>query len=121
MEDIDFIIKESNQSESFFKKEISSLEKNGAILLGGIQILEEYLQYKKEHFKVNSYDINEMKEMIIKFLRILALIDVYQYYDSKNETKLNESFFLMDDNAYSIRMNKFLNELAEDQKWIVLM
>ena len=50
MEDIDFIIKESNQSESFFKKEISSLEKNGAILLGGIQILEEYLQYKKRTF-----------------------------------------------------------------------
>ena len=115
MEDIDFTIKESNQRESFFKKEISSLEKIGAILLGGIQILDEYLQYMKENIKVNSYDINEMEKMIIEFIRILALIDVYQYYDSKNETKLNKSFFLMVDNAYSIRMNKFLNDLAKNQ------
>ena len=115
MSEIDFKIVESKKKESIFEKEIGLLEEEGGVLLGAIQVLEDYLDYKKKNSRVDTDDINELKEMIMKFLRILSLIDVYRYFDSKNETISNtESFLLMVENDYSIRMNKFLNDFKND-------
>lgn len=109
--------------ESNFKNEISILEKEGAVLLGAIQVLQDYLDYKKQNAAVvdpsDLNDLNELKQMIIKFLHILSLIDVYQYFDSKNETISDaKSFLLMVDYDYSVRMNKFLNDLKSQKKMI---
>ena len=109
--------------ESNFKNEISILEKEGAVLLGAIQVLQDYLDYKKQNAAVvdpsDLNDLNELKQMIIKFLHILSLIDVYQYFDSKNETISDaKSFLLMVDYDYSVRMNKFWNDLKSQKKMI---
>ena len=99
--------------QSKFKREISVLEREGAVLLGAIQVLQDYLDYKKQNAAlVDRNDLIELEQMIIKFLHILALIDVYQYFDSKNETiSCMNSFLLMVDHDYQVRMNKFLNDL----------
>ena len=62
-----------------FENEIRFLEKEGAISLAQIQIQEEYIHCKKQQsVKVDRYDLNEMDQMVKKFLRILALIDAYK-------------------------------------------
>ena len=76
----------SNIDKPNFKREISILEREGAVLLGAIQLLEDYLDYKKNAAKIDLTDLKELKQMIIRFLRILSLIDVYQYFESKNKT-----------------------------------
>ena len=57
--------------------EIRFLEKEAAILLGQVQILQNYLNRKQ---KINDYDLNQLTEMVEKFLSTLALIDAYQYF-----------------------------------------
>ena len=49
-EEIDFTV-ERIEKTSIFEKEISFLEKEGAVLLGAIQILEDYLNLKKKEKK----------------------------------------------------------------------
>ena len=103
----------SNIDKPNFKSEISILEKEGAVLLGAIQVLQDYLDYKKQNAaKIDPADLKELKQMIIRFLRILSLIDVYQYFESKNKTISDKKMFLlMVDYDYSVRINKFLNDL----------
>ena len=50
-DNIDFTKNET----SLFKHEITSLEEKGAILLGAIQILDDYLHLKKKNTR-SSYD-----------------------------------------------------------------
>ena len=103
------------EKETFisFENEIRFLEKEGAILLGQIQIQEEYMSKKQE---VNRYDINELQEMVEKFLRLLSLVDAYQYFQSKNQMLSDENFgnflFIVNSN-YSVRINKFINDLKK--------
>ena len=110
MSDIDFKITRT----SIFKNEIDFLHEEGGILLGAIQILQQYLDYKKENSKVDIDDINNLKEMIMKFLHILSLIDTYEYFESKNQaiTNVNSVLFMVDD-CYSKRMNMFVNDLQK--------
>ena len=54
--------------------------------------------------------------MIEKFLRMLALIDAYQYFESKNITLTDDniglfSFVVNDD--YSFRIRKFIKDLLK--------
>ena len=103
------------EKETFisFENEIRFLEKEGAILLGQIQIQEEYMSKKQE---VNRYDINELQEMVEKFLRLLSLVDAYQYFQSKNEMLSDENlgnFLFIVNNDYSVRLNKFINDLKK--------
>ena len=98
-----------------FENEIRFLEKEGSILLAQIQIQEEYMSKKQ---KVDRYDLNELQEMIEKFLRLLSLVDAYQYFQSKNEMLSDENlsnFLFIVHNDYSIRINKFIKliELIE--------
>ena len=114
---------EKNKNEIDFKKEtftsfeneIRFLEKEGAMLLGQVQIQENYMNHKQnQNLKVDRYDLNELQEMVEKFLRILALIDAYQYFQSKNEMLTDENigrflFIVHDD--YSLRIQKFIKDL----------
>ena len=96
-----------------FENEIRFLEKEGSILLAQIQIQEQYMSKKQ---KVDRYDLNELQEMIEKFLRLLSLVDAYQYFQSKNKMLSDENlgnFLFIVNNDYSIRLNKFINDLKK--------
>ena len=99
-----------------FENEIRFLEKEGSILVAQIQIQEEYMSKKQ---KVDRYDLNELQEMIEKFLRLLSLVDAYQYFQSKNEILSDENlgnFLFIVNNDYSVRINKFINDLKMEMK-----
>ena len=107
--DIDFKIE-----LSLFENEIAWLEEKGAILLGAIQILDEYLHFKKRQSKVPLTDINDMQKMIQKFLHILALIDAFQLFRDEKQMLTDgniDSFMSFASNSYSIRLKKFTNDL----------
>ena len=114
-EEIDF----KKETFTSFENEIRFLEKEGAMLLGQVQIQENYMNHKQnQNLKVDRYDLNELQEMVEKFLRILALIDAYQYFQSKNEMLTDENigrflFIVHDD--YSLRIQKFIKDLTEKQ------
>ena len=57
--------------------------------------------------------------MVKKFLRILALIDAYKYFQSKNEMITDENldrFLFVVNNDYVVRINKFINDLKSKMK-----
>ena len=118
--EIDFE-KQTLEKETFtsFENEIRFLKKEGAMLLGQVQIQENYMNHRKEkNLKVDRYDLNELQEMVEKFLRILSLIDAYQYFQSKNEMLTDEDigrFLFIVNDDYSIRINKFINDLKAKQ------
>ena len=114
--EIDFK-KETLAKETFtsFENEIRFLEKEGAMLLAQVQIQEDYTNQKE---KIDQYDLNELQEMVEKFLRILSLVDAYQYFQSKNEMLSDENlgrFLFIVNNDYSVRINKFINDLKAKQ------
>ena len=86
-EKIDFE-KETLAKETFisFQNEMRFLEKEGAILLAQVQ--EEYMSRKE---KVDRYDINELQEIVEKFIRVLSLVDAYQYFQSENKPLTDEN------------------------------
>lgn len=94
--------------------ELSFLRKEAAILLGQIQIHEDYIYYLKDQLRVDQEEIDKMKEMILKFFRLLALIDAFQFFESRNMviTDQNKDIFkLVYEQSHSTRTNKFLNDL----------
>ena len=113
--------KQTLEKETFtsFEKEIRFLEKEGAMLLGQVQIQENYMNHKQnQNLKVDRYDLNELQEMVEKFLRILSLIDAYQYFQSKNKMLTDENigrFLFIVNDDYSLRINKFINDLKAKQ------
>ena len=113
--------KQTLTKETFtsFENEIRFLEKEGAMLLGQVQIQENYMNHKQnQNLKVDRYDLNELQEMVEKFLRILALIDAYQYFQSKNEMLTDENigrFLFIDHDDYSLRIEKFIKDLTKKQ------
>ena len=103
---------------SLFQYEIALLEDIVAILLGGMQILNDYLQFKKEQGEVPLSDINNMEQIIVKFLQSLALIDSYKLFRDENQLLTDEnidSFTSITNNNYSIRLEKFINDLESLQ------
>ena len=118
--EIDFE-KQTLEKETFasFENEIRFLEKEGAMLLGQVQIQENYMNHKQnQNLKVDRYDLNELQEMVEKFLHILSLIDAYQYFQSKNEVLTDENigrFLFIVNDDYSIRINEFINGLKAKQ------
>ena len=112
--DIDFTRNET----SLFQYEIALLEDIVAIILRGMQILHDYLQFKKETGKVPLTDVNNMEQLIVKFLQSLALIDSYKLFRDENQLLTNENidtFTNITNNNYSIRLEKFLNDLESLQ------
>ena len=96
------------------QNELHFLRKEGAILLGKIQIHEDYMNYLQKHSKLYPKDVNDLQEMILKFFHILALIDAYQYFESENLMLTDENmdrFLFVFNSDYSIRISKFINDL----------
>ena len=94
--------------------ELSFLRKEGAILLGQIQIHEDYIYYLKDQLRVDQEEIDKMKEMVLKFFRILALIDAFEFFESRNiviNDQNKDLFKSTYKNSYSIRISKFLSDL----------
>ena len=113
-DNIDFII----NGTSLFQYEITLLENIVAILLGGMQILHDYLQFKKETGEVPLTDVNNMEQLIVNFLQSLALIDSYKLFRDENQLLTNrniDTFTNITNNNYSIRLEKFLNDLESLQ------
>ena len=113
-DNIDFTINRT----SLFQYEITLLEDIVAIILGGMQILHDYLQFKKETGEVPLTDVNNMEQLIVKFLQSLALIDSYKLFRDENQLLTNENidtFTNITNNNYSIRLEKFLNDLESLQ------
>ena len=111
---IDFSI----SGTSLFQYEISLLEDIVAIVLGGMQILHDYLQFKKETGEVPLSDVHEMEQLIVKFLQSLALIDSYKQFRDENQLLTNENietFTSITNDNYKIRLEKFLNDLESLQ------
>ena len=111
---VDNDINFTKNETSLFEYEIASLEEKGAILIGAIQILDDYLHFKKRKGKVPSTDINDMQKMIQKFLYILALIDAFQQFRDENQMLTDgniDSFMSIASNSYSIKLKKFTNDL----------
>ena len=96
--------------------ELYFLQKQGAILLGEIQIHEDYLYYLKERSKVDQKEIDKMNEMVLKFIRILALIDANEFFKSQNlTTDQNIDLFIsVYNNDYAIRISKLINDLKNN-------
>ena len=95
---------------------IAFLEKEVGILLGAMQILHDYLQFKKEKNEVTTSDINDMQKMIQKFVRILAVIDAFELFRDENQMLTDENidtFMSIAANNYSIRFKKFVNDLEK--------
>ena len=112
--EIDFTINET----SLFQNEIDLLEGIVAILLGAIPILDDYLQFKKGKGEVPLSDIKDMEKMIVKFLQSLALLDSYKLFKDENRILTDEnidSFTSISNNNYSIRLEKFINDLQSLQ------
>ena len=112
--DIDFLI----DGTSLFQYEITLLEDIVAILLGAMQILHDYLEFKKKTGEVPLTDVNNMEQLIVKFLQSLALIDSYKLFRDENQllTDRNiETFTNITNNNYSVRLEKFLNDLESLQ------
>ena len=111
---VDNDINFTKNETSLFENEIASLEEETTILMGAMQILDEYLQFKKRKGEVPLNDINDMQEMIQKFLQILALIDAFQQFRDENQMITDgniDSFMSIASNNYLIRLKKFTNDL----------
>ena len=111
---VDNDINFTKNETSLFEYEIASLEEKGAILIGAMQILDEYLHFKKRKGELPSTDINDMQKMIQKFLHILALIDAFQQFRDENQMLTDgniDSFMSIASNNYLIRLKKFTNDL----------
>lgn len=96
-----------------FQKEIDFLQDEGAILLGAIQIFEDYMILKTKQ-KVTENDLKEMEVMIKKFLRVLSLIDAYHAFQNENQKLSDEnidSFTSLVSTCYWSRLNKFTNDI----------
>ena len=111
---VDNDINFTKNETSLFENEIASLEEETTILMGAMQILDEYLQFKKRKGEVPLNDINGMQEMIQKFLQILGLIDAFQQFRDENQMITDgniDSFMSIASNNYLIRLKKFTNDL----------
>ena len=108
-----------------FQKEIDFLQDEGAILLGAIQIFEDYMILKTKQ-KVTENDLKEMEEMIKKFLRVLSLIDAYHAFQNENQKLSDEnidSFTSLVSTCYWSRLNKFTNDIESSlqMKWFFFL
>ena len=100
--------------KTIYSNEIYFLRKEKDQLLMRIRIHEEHLNYLERIAKLYPKDIFDFQEMIIKFFRILSLIDSYEVFGSKNVLVENDMDKFLDifNRNYAIRMSKFIKDLC---------
>ena len=98
-----------------YEQEILFLKVEAGILLEQIKEQEIKLyEAKRRNLQVNPNNVNTLEQMIRKFLRMLALMDGYRFFQSKNQaiTNLNSDwFYFITDGCFSNRLQQFLEEL----------
>ena len=98
-----------------YEQEILFLKVEAGMLLEQIKQQEIKLyQAKQQKLQVNLNDLNTLKQMIRKFLRMLALIDAYQFFQSKNQPITDQNchwFYFVTDGCFSNKLQHFLQEL----------
>ena len=102
----------SVKQQKSYEQEIKT---QAGVLLQQIQQQESKLnRAKQQKLQVNQYDIVTFEQMIRKFLRMLALIDSYRYFQAKNEPITDQNchwFYCVTDGCFSNRLQHFLQEL----------
>ena len=108
-------IKQRNHIYKSYEREILSLKTQGGVLLQQIQQQESKLhQPKQQNLQVNQNDIHTLEQMIKKFLRMLALIDSYRYFQAKNEPITDKNchwFYYVTNECFSNRLQHFVQKL----------
>ena len=103
-----------------YEQEILFLKVEAGMLLEQIKEQEMKLyQAKQQNLQVNSNDLNTLEQIIRKFIRMLALIDAYRFFQGKNQpiTDLNcHWFYFVTDGCFSNRLQQFLEELQLRQQ-----
>ena len=98
-----------------YEQEILFLKVEAGILLEQIKEQEIKLyEAKRRNLQVNANNVNTLEQMIRKFLCMLALMDGYRFFQSKNQalTNLNSDwFYFITDGCFSNRLQQFLEEL----------
>ena len=98
-----------------YEQEILFIKTQAGVLLQQIQQQESKLhQAKQQNLQVNQNDIDTLEQIIRKFLRMLALIDSYRFFQAKNEPITDQNchwFYCVTDGCFSNRLQHFLQEL----------
>lgn len=98
-----------------FEAEICYLKETAHALLEQIGAREARLRrLQLQKIKIDPLDLQALDEGIQKFLRMLALIDTYRYFQERSEalTDQNHSWFNHIANCFfSMKMRHFLQEL----------
>ena len=98
-----------------YEQEILFLETQAGVLFQQVEAHEAKLyQTKQQKLQVNDNDIKTLEQMIRKFLRMLALIDSYRFFQSKNQGITDQNcdwFYCVTDGCFSNRLQHFLQEL----------
>ena len=96
------------------QNEMVFLTKQKEVVKAKIRLEEQYLNYKERHQILTATDVIKLEQLVLKFFRILALIDAYDYFQKQNQTITNENekcFLTIIDNCYLVRLNKFIKDL----------
>lgn len=105
----------SNEIYKSYAKEIFYLQKRGNKLLQQINQQETKMnQRKQENLIPHPRSLNKMKRMIIEFLKILAFIETYQYFQMQNEPLSNNNqtwFYEVANQYYEDILQRFLLKL----------
>ena len=99
---------------SICRNEIVFLKKEEQVLLRKIRLQERYMNYQEQNATLLPTDVTELVELILKFFRVLSLIDAYSFFQLQNQTVTDENsifFITMVNNRYLTRLNKFTNDL----------
>ena len=98
-----------------FETEICYLKETAYVLLEQIGAREARLRrLQLQKIKVDPFDLQALDEGIQKFLRMLALIDTYRYFQERSEalTDQNRGWFNYIANCFlSMKVRHFFEEL----------
>ena len=76
---------------SFCQNEILFLKKERDVLIRKIRTQEDYMNYKEANATLTPRDVDNIIELILKYFRILALIDTYSYFEIRNQPLIDEN------------------------------
>ena len=108
-------VKQRNHIYKSYEREILSLQTQGDALLQQIKQQESKLnRAKQQNLQLNQNDLHTLEQMIKKFLRMLALLDSYRYFQAKNEPITDKNchwFYYVTNEHFSNRLQHFVQKI----------
>ena len=102
-----------------YQKEIFYLQKHGGILLQKIKNLQIKMnQRKQQKLYPTGRDLQSMQKWVVKFLRMLAYIKTYQFFQGQNMVLADQNtnwFFHIFNHNYEILFRSFMVKLNQLQ------